>query len=519
MTNTSTPKNHKLFGGSSYDRYLDILLFMWPDIKEKYPDAELHIAYGWNLFDQFARTNPERMKWKEGVMRMMQQDGIYHYGRIGKKELEKIRKQCGIWAYPTYFTEINCITALECQRDGVVPVTMTLGALNETVGSGVKIDGDIRKSDVKDQYLEALLDMMGDKDKWKKESTKGKKFAKNYYWKDIATSWTEEFEKPISKPKVSVITITIREGFWNIMAENLSKQTYKNFEWVIVDDHKEDRSGIARKYAEQYGLAINYIRGDKTLKNYKKRYGLVRANNKAWKKSTGELLVFLQDFILIPQDGIERLVDVYQHNKDALLAPTDVYYHCTKPNQDNKEDWFDGNTDVITKLSWKNIRNQHKGLRKTKNPYDFEMNWSAIPKHILDKLNGWWEWFDDGLGFDNTEIAYRALESGYKILIDDTNVAKCIDLWPHIGGTAQNISERERHLNLPGWKWFEQETKKGDLPLIRDEKLDQQLTLEFTVPSHVKDDECTKWIHENADRIVKDWNDRGISGLQQKQST
>lgn len=504
-SNKSTPKQHKLFWGSSYDRGLDVLLFMWPDIKEKYPDAELHIAYGWELFDVFARTNPERKQWKAGVETMMQQDGIFHYGRIGKKQLNLVRSLCGIWAYPTYFTEINCITALESQRDGLVPVTMTLGALNETVGSGIKVEGNIKDINVQAQYLKELISMMGDRERWRKSSLGAKKWAKSYYWSKIASKWADTFEKPVTKPKVSVITITIRNGWWNIMADNLSKQTYKNFEWVIVDDHKEDRSKIAQKYAKKYNLDIRYIRGDKTLGKYKRRYGLVRANNTGWKAAKGELTVWLQDFILIPERGIESLVDIYRHNKDALIAPTDIYYHCVDPDQKNTEDWFSGKTDILTKVSWTNIRNQHKGIRTTENPYDFEMNWGAIPKKILDELNGWWEFFDNALGFDNAEIAYRAMYSGYKVIIDDTNIAKCIDLWPHIGGKKENIEERERRLAIPYWVWLRELIEKKVIPLVRDEKMDSKINFDFTVPDTVSDNDASKWIEAHAKEIIKDW--------------
>lgn len=502
-------KQHKIFWGSSYDRGLDILLFMWSDIKEKYPDAELHICYGWNLFDTANSTNPERMKWKKNVQTMMEQEGIVHHGRVGKDKLQKVRKECGIWAYPTYFTEINCITALECQRDGCVPVTMTLAALDETVQSGVKIGGDIRKMDVQQKYLDSLLDMMGNTKKWEKEREKGRKFAEEYVWENIASEWDTVFHQPTPTPFASVITLSIRTGWWNIMAHNLSKQTYKNFEWIIVDDYKEDRSDIAKKYAKKYDLNIKYIRGDKAKGKYKRRYGLVRANNTAWKNAEGELLIFLQDFILIPKNGVEKLVTIYNHNPDSLIAPTDDYFHCQTPNRDNKEDWFDGELNVVTEHSWRNIRNQYMGLRMTDNAFDFEMNWSAIPKHIIEKLNGWWEFFDEGLGYDNTDIALRAMELGYNVLIDDTNVAICLDLNPHIGGTKENIAERERNFGLPYWLWLRRQIRRDTLPLVRDEKIDESIDLSFETPKDVSDQEATDWISEHAEEIAIKWKDYG----------
>lgn len=187
-------KQHKLIYASSYDRGLQHLLKMWPAIRAKYKDAELEIAYGWDLFDRVFSDNPERQAWKERMTTLMSQPGIKHHGRIGKLELKKLRQSCGIWAYPTDFTEINCITALECQRDGCVPVVCSLAALKETVQSGVKIDGDIYDDETYDAFLNALLDMMGDEKKWREEQEKGRAFAQNYSWEKIAAQWVDVFK-------------------------------------------------------------------------------------------------------------------------------------------------------------------------------------------------------------------------------------------------------------------------------------------------------------------------------------
>lgn len=184
----SVSKQHKLFYGSSYDRGLDILLKMWPKILEKHPDATLDIAYGWDLFDKGYANNPERMAWKERMNKLMEQKGITHHGRVGKKELAKIRQSCGIWTYPTYFTEIFCITAIETQVDGLIPVTMTLAALDETVQTGYKVEGDIYEPEVQDKWLEALFKAMEDKTKPNTD------FLKEYDWSVIAGRWINEFK-------------------------------------------------------------------------------------------------------------------------------------------------------------------------------------------------------------------------------------------------------------------------------------------------------------------------------------
>jgi glycosyltransferase involved in cell wall biosynthesis len=189
----SKTKRFNLFWGSSYDRGLDMLLPMWKDIKKKFPEATLHICYGWKLFDQGYANNEERMMWKERQQKLMKSKGIYHHGRVGKEELGKIRKKCGIWAYPTYFTEIHCITALDAQSDGCVPVVIDLAALSETVQSGIKVKGDIYDDDTKDKYLKALLELMGDEKAWEAHWISGVDFTKTQNWYEKAKEWSKHF--------------------------------------------------------------------------------------------------------------------------------------------------------------------------------------------------------------------------------------------------------------------------------------------------------------------------------------
>jgi glycosyltransferase involved in cell wall biosynthesis len=185
-------RQHKLFYGSSYDRGLEHLLDMWPSIKKDVPDAELHVCYGWETFDSFYNDNPERLAWKARMEAKMKQEGITHHGRLGKTDLKKVRQECGIWAYPTHFTEINCITALSAQADGCVPVAINLAALEETVQSGVKVSCDIYEQDCKAEYLKELIALMNDQKRWKEEQEKGQEFARQFTWKEVAKQWSHD---------------------------------------------------------------------------------------------------------------------------------------------------------------------------------------------------------------------------------------------------------------------------------------------------------------------------------------
>lgn len=497
-------RQRKIFYGSSYDRGLFFLLDMWPKIHLKYPDAELHIAYGWNLFDKIAKGNAEREAWKKKMIQLMDYEGITHHGRLGKEELAKVRQSCGIWAYPTDFKEINCITALDCQKDGLVPVVMDYAALSETVQSGVKVRGDIRDKIVQGTYVDALLSVMGDANYWGIESHKAREWGSKHSWDVIANKWIKEFENSAPEPLVSIITSTIRQGWWNIMAHSLSKQTYKNFEWIIVDDFPKDRSELAKVYARKYGLDIKYLRSKE--RKVKRNFGLVNADNTAIEHAKGELYVWVQDFIMLPPTGIEQLVDLYNHNPNSLLAPCDVYYEPKGEINKESEDWFSGSLDVIGKFMRKNIRIQNMGMRRSTNPYDWEMNYGAAPARIVKELGGFWEFYDFGLGFNNTDLAYRSILLGCDIIVDDTNVAVCIDHWNALEGTEQHGLGREKRLNDPQYEWMLRMIEQKKLPIKRTQEIDDTINLTYEIPDSVKgQDAYVKWVVEHLEEIVKSW--------------
>lgn len=499
-----TPRKHKLFYGSSYDRGLDILLYIWSNIREEFPDAELHVCYGWDLFDVAAANNPERQKWKEMMLPLMDQEGIVHHGRVGKEELSRIRRSCGIWAYPTYFTEINCITALEAQNDGLVPVVIDLAALKETVKSGVKVKGNIRDPKVMKKYKDALIKTMKDGKEWKKQSSKAEKVGDDHSWQNIAMRWSREFEHKIKLPKVSIITPTIRSGFFPSMYQNICDQTYKgDIEWIIVDD-KKDRDMNEFKHDDT--LKVKYLRGGKSNKF---RFNLSTSNNVGIENADGELLIWLQDFVYMPEDAVERLVDTYLKNPNYLIAPVDEQYESAVKVDTDKYDWFGGKNwkDIFGKKLKDNVRQEHKGLRKSEVEYDFEMNFGAIPMHILKKLNGFWEFFNDGLGYDNAEICWRAMQLGYGLFIDDSIVAKCIDHWEPLKYRQKELGEGRTHsLNDPRYVFYTELVDQGHMPIIRSKKMDKGLDyLKYEIPAELDQEGAVDWMRSNTVPIVNKW--------------
>lgn len=186
-------KPFRMLYASSYDRGLEHLLKMWPQIKEKIPTAELHIAYGWKMFLVGYQNNPYMMSWKDRMDKLMEQEGITHYERLPKRDLNDLTQSCDVWAYYCTFDETNCITALNSQRLGCVPITMARAGLLDTVYSGKMIEGDGFEPETKEEYLKALVFAYENPDWVKMESMVGKTNIDKFYWGNIAKDWEKEW--------------------------------------------------------------------------------------------------------------------------------------------------------------------------------------------------------------------------------------------------------------------------------------------------------------------------------------
>lgn len=193
---------NKIIYASSPDRGLETVLKRWKDIKKALPKAELYPFYGWDNFDKM-RTDPKSLEWKASMVALLKQDGIHEFVRVGQKQLMEEFASSLVWFYPTSFWEINCITALQAQMLGTIPVTTDYAALNETVQFGVKIPG-VKKvfelpQETEDKLVAELVKMM-------KNPIKTDKMIKwcrdNYSWEKITKNWVEEYENRRSDTSV-----------------------------------------------------------------------------------------------------------------------------------------------------------------------------------------------------------------------------------------------------------------------------------------------------------------------------
>ena len=171
-------KPYRFIWVSSPDRGLEELLGFWPKIKSGFPEAELHIFYGWEYFD-LTLYLPHQREFKARIKKALEQPGVFWRGRIGQEELAREMMISDAWLYPPHgFRETCCIAAMECQAAGVLTFYRENGALGETIGErGIPVTND---------NLLEKLELLKDREKCQGLRDKAREWAMLQDWEIIA---------------------------------------------------------------------------------------------------------------------------------------------------------------------------------------------------------------------------------------------------------------------------------------------------------------------------------------------
>lgn len=186
---------HRLIYVSRPDRGLDVLLKLFPYIRQRVPEAELHI-YTYCLPDD---------KSDDSIWQMTQQPGVYVRGSLPKAALAAEMSLARLMVYPSTWRETSCIAAIESQASGTPVVTSTLAALPETVldnVSGRLIPGDPHTSEFERRFVEAVVDLLNNDAAWQRLSQGARSRIEQFYdWDIIANEWWRELQKMLDARK------------------------------------------------------------------------------------------------------------------------------------------------------------------------------------------------------------------------------------------------------------------------------------------------------------------------------
>jgi glycosyltransferase involved in cell wall biosynthesis len=187
---------------SSPDRGLETLVYLWPRIRDIAPGASLHVYYGFENWKKMAKADTRTMMkiaFFEQLLSQKEEEGIFYHGRVGQQELANSQMRSSLWLYPTAFFETYCITALEAQAAGALPVTTALGALIETVKVGRLINGRNTSDEYQQSFLECTKELLTNSQLREISSKSAREWALQQTWENLAKEWETMFlgEMPI----------------------------------------------------------------------------------------------------------------------------------------------------------------------------------------------------------------------------------------------------------------------------------------------------------------------------------
>lgn len=182
---------YKLVYASRYYRGLeDMLTYGWPIIKKEIPEAELHIYYGFVLREM----SKGQEEWRNKMIRLMQQPGVFDHGRIGQDQLILDKSYATIHYYGCTYPEIDCISIRESAVVGCVPVTTTCGVFAEKEYC-VKVEGEPKTKETQEAVAYKIVELLKNPQELTNIKQKFMALAIQETWDKIAQVWLENFDK------------------------------------------------------------------------------------------------------------------------------------------------------------------------------------------------------------------------------------------------------------------------------------------------------------------------------------
>ena len=121
-------------------------------------------------------------------------EGAVMHGRTSQASLATELMESKVWFYPTWFQESSCISAMEAQAAGCVPVTTGLAALNETVHHGYLLKPPSTAEAYKETFVKDVVRLLTDDTLRTEYALSGRAEAlKISGWDIVADEWENTF--------------------------------------------------------------------------------------------------------------------------------------------------------------------------------------------------------------------------------------------------------------------------------------------------------------------------------------
>ncbi len=219
---------------------------------------------------------------------------------------------------------------------------------------------------------------------------------------------------------LSVIYTTFRAGSIDMLCDSLVHQRGIDYELVVVDDYSRDRLNKVSEYLIAHDIPVQYVGKGKAKCFPDTAHGLINAWNTGILQSTGEFLVFMQDYTWLPENSLAIWLK-YVGGSKAVSGM--AHYYKTEPSAAKD---LQGDLSVW-KQSWEGSAVLNGWVDCDKwigSP--FEMFYFGVPYKILESINGFPECYDC-----NAEQVMPFLEllkrHGYEYIVDTGIICEMVN--------------------------------------------------------------------------------------------
>ena len=411
---TKKDKNHFIFNAAYFKGLENLLLKVWPRVKERLPDAYLTVVGGSYIFREgYVDTQEEAMRAAVADPRNKELD-VRFTGVMRQKDIAELYANAYMFLYPTDIPETFGISALESLLYKTPLMTNRHGALESTALDGAcykvpypsswnRLLPDIDEQDQLEKFLDVFFRAYEDEYLHQQKQQYCSIIDNVYSWDSIALQWKQRFFSKLHIPlpvdeyrKVKKINnevarifnirrrneddvrmyhkehssekrIVVISPFWNaekFIAQNIlsvAQQDYDNYIHLLIDDCSEDNS---------YNVAVETL---KVLPDNLREKFLLKRNT----ENMGAIFNQLDTIKKLNDDDIVVLLD----GDDWLVNNNTIFNHYNNLYHQGHDFTYGSMMSVIQNIPL--IAQEYpKTVIKNKSYRQHKFNWGIPYTHL-----------------------------------------------------------------------------------------------------------------------------------------
>ncbi|MCU1449830.1 MAG: hypothetical protein JWP02_2000, partial [Acidimicrobiales bacterium] len=193
-------RGSRVLFSSAPDRGLDVLLELWPDVRDRVPGAELLFCAA-PVYEARARADEALTALDRRIAALADQPGVVPLGSLGQVDLARTMAAARVWVAPSWcstwaapFLETFCIGAVEAQAAGCCVVASAVGALSETVRVGRLIGAEPNGRRWREELVDGLVEGLTDPAVQGRAELEGPRAVRDLGWDEAAFALARALE-------------------------------------------------------------------------------------------------------------------------------------------------------------------------------------------------------------------------------------------------------------------------------------------------------------------------------------